>query len=127
MSQIRHFDRLRRYVVHHIDRARAFRELRRILVPGGRLCIATLDPAALPHLWLAPLFRSYVEIERRRFRSADDLARELAAAGYAAVRVQDDLSGHADRIRTRWPAETSSLAAALPRLSANATSPSESI
>jgi ubiquinone/menaquinone biosynthesis C-methylase UbiE len=73
-------------VVHHVDPVRAFPEVRRVLVPGGRLCIVTTDPAALPRFWLAPLFPSYAAIEQRRFPSAADLDRDLRAAGFAAVR-----------------------------------------
>jgi SAM-dependent methyltransferase len=73
-------------VVQHVDRPRAFAEVRRVLAPDGRFCIATSDPAALPRFWLAPLFPSYVAVERRRFPSTDELDRELRGAGFSAVR-----------------------------------------
>lgn len=73
-------------VVHHVDPVRAFPEVRRVLVDGGRLCIVTTDPEALPRFWLAPLFPSYVAVEWRRLPSADDLERNLRASGFAAVR-----------------------------------------
>jgi ubiquinone/menaquinone biosynthesis C-methylase UbiE len=71
------------FVVHHLDRTRAFAEIRRALVPGGRLAIATSDPDAFDRFWMASLFPSYAEIERSRFPSAAALFGELEAAGYA--------------------------------------------
>jgi ubiquinone/menaquinone biosynthesis C-methylase UbiE len=70
-------------VVHLIDRSRAFLEVRRVLEPGGRLTIKTPDPAAFERAWRAPLFPSYVAIERSRFPTAERLAEELIAAGFA--------------------------------------------
>jgi SAM-dependent methyltransferase len=78
---------LMRLVVHHLDRPRAFREARRVLVAGGRLLVVTSDPAAFDRFWLAGLFPSYPEVERRRFPDAATLETELRAAGFADVRV----------------------------------------
>jgi ubiquinone/menaquinone biosynthesis C-methylase UbiE len=78
---------LMRFVVHHVDRARAFAELVRVLRSGGRVVISTSDPAALESYWMAPYFPSYTEIERGRFPSGDVLRRELAAAGFRSVEV----------------------------------------
>ncbi len=72
---------------HHFDRARAFPEIRRVLVPGARILVATSDPEAFPRFWLAPIFPSYVEIEQRRFPSRRTLESELRGAGFPAVRV----------------------------------------
>src|SRR5918996_54033 len=47
-------------VAHHLDRARAFPEIRRVLVSGGRFLVATSNPEAFPRFWLSPLFPSYV-------------------------------------------------------------------
>jgi ubiquinone/menaquinone biosynthesis C-methylase UbiE len=74
-------------VAHHLDRARAFPEIRRVLVSGGRFLVATSNPDAFPRFWLAPLFPSYVEIERRRFPSRQTLGADLRGAGFSAVRV----------------------------------------
>jgi ubiquinone/menaquinone biosynthesis C-methylase UbiE len=76
------------FVVHHLDRPRAFAELRRALRPGGRLTIANGDPDAVHTFWMAPLFPSYAEIDARRFPSADALRAELEAAGFRSVRIR---------------------------------------
>jgi SAM-dependent methyltransferase len=74
-------------VVHHLaDRHRAFREARRVLLPGAPLLIVTRDPATIPRDWLADIFPSYLEISRRRFPAPDVLQDELCAAGFAALR-----------------------------------------
>jgi SAM-dependent methyltransferase len=73
-------------VVQHVDRSRAFPETRRVLGSGGRLVIATPDPAMFPHAWMAPLFPSYVEIEQRRFPDAPTMQKDLEGAGFSAVR-----------------------------------------
>jgi SAM-dependent methyltransferase len=70
-------------VVHLIDRSQAFVEVRRVLAPGGRLTIKTPDPAGFECAWRAPLFPSYVAIERSRFPTAERLAEELMVAGFA--------------------------------------------
>jgi SAM-dependent methyltransferase len=74
-------------VVHHLaDRPLAFREARRILVPGAPLLIVTRDPASIPRDWLADVFPSYLDISRRRFPSPEALEEELGAAGFPAPR-----------------------------------------
>jgi SAM-dependent methyltransferase len=73
-------------VVQHLDRARSFREARRVLVPGGRCLITTSNPAAFPRFWMAPLFPSYVAVEQARFPSAEALEADLRAAGFVDVR-----------------------------------------
>lgn len=75
-------------VVHHLDRATAFREVRRVLRAGGRFVISTPNPQGLEGHWLAPLFPSFVENERARFPTADALERELRSVGYADVVVE---------------------------------------
>jgi ubiquinone/menaquinone biosynthesis C-methylase UbiE len=85
-------------VVHLVDRGRAFPEARRVLVDGGRFLIATPDPDMFPRAWMAPLFPSYVEIERRRFPAPPTLEAELHASGFSAVRcVSRSVSRRFDR------------------------------
>jgi ubiquinone/menaquinone biosynthesis C-methylase UbiE len=74
-------------VVHLLDRPQAFSELRRVLAPGGRAVIATTNPERYDEFWMAPLFPSYIEVERARFPDAATLERELAAAGFGEVDV----------------------------------------
>jgi SAM-dependent methyltransferase len=76
-----------RLVVHLVDRPQALAEARRVLGDGGRLAIATFDPAHFDHFWLNRLFPSLERIDRARFPTPDVLDAELRAAGFADVRV----------------------------------------
>ena len=77
-----------RLVVHHVDRAVAFPEVRRILDDTGLLVIDNIDPDGLEELWYTHFFPSLLELERRRLPSAAELERELLEAGFARVTVR---------------------------------------
>jgi ubiquinone/menaquinone biosynthesis C-methylase UbiE len=74
-------------VVHHLDRARAFPELRRVLASAGRFVFATFDPAYFETYYLNRYFPSILELDLARFAPADVLERELRDAGFADVRT----------------------------------------
>jgi SAM-dependent methyltransferase len=75
-------------VAHLLDRPRAFAEARRVLVPEGRLAVATFDPAYFDEFWLNQVFPSMEAADRARFPNGEELAAELRAAGFAEVRLK---------------------------------------
>lgn len=79
---------LSRMVIHHLERPRAFAEMRRVLRPNGRVVITTTDPDGFDTFWMQPYFPSYVDIERRRFPDGDMTRRELEAAELHSVQVE---------------------------------------
>jgi ubiquinone/menaquinone biosynthesis C-methylase UbiE len=74
-------------VVHLLDRARAFAELRRVLGPSGRLAVLTFDTAHFQGFWLNRLFPSLEGVDRARFPSEQALRLELEAAGFVRLRL----------------------------------------
>jgi SAM-dependent methyltransferase len=72
-------------VVHHLDRAQAFAELRRVLGAGGRIAIATFAPEQFDAHWLGPYFPSIAVVDRERFGTPERLAAELEDAGFGDV------------------------------------------
>ena len=76
------------FVVHLLDRSRAFPEVRRVLVEDGAFIVKTADPSTLSGHWTAPLFPSFERIEAARFPSEGRLELELRAAGFGAVHAE---------------------------------------
>jgi SAM-dependent methyltransferase len=77
-----------RLALHHLDRPRALAEAARVVVPGGRVVIATFDPDHFDGYWLNELFPSVAEIDRARFPGATTLRAELEDVGFAGVRIE---------------------------------------
>ena len=71
-----------RLSLQHVDRSRALAEAARVLVPGGRIVIASFDPKHFSSHWLSGLFPSLVEIDEARFPDADTLEGEFRVAGF---------------------------------------------
>jgi ubiquinone/menaquinone biosynthesis C-methylase UbiE len=79
---------LANFVVHLLDRPRAFAEAFRVLVPGGVVVVKTRDPATVHDWWASPLFPSAERIERNRFPGGRQLVDELEAAGFEGATVE---------------------------------------
>ena len=76
-----------RLALHLVDRPAAFRELARVLAPGGRFVAATFDPAHFEAYWLNELFPSLEAIDRAQFSEPAELVAELDGAGFGPVRT----------------------------------------
>jgi ubiquinone/menaquinone biosynthesis C-methylase UbiE len=72
-------------VVHLVARPSAFTEAARVLVPGGRVVVATFAHDHFDTYWAARFFPSIGEIDRRRFPTEEALTGELTEAGFDAV------------------------------------------
>jgi SAM-dependent methyltransferase len=96
-------------VVHLVDRPQAFAEAHRVLAPGGRLLVATFDPAHFERYWLNRFFPTLEAIDRARFPEPGELREELEAAGFDSVRLiplaqkgSIDRASAIDRVRGRF-------------------------
>jgi ubiquinone/menaquinone biosynthesis C-methylase UbiE len=79
------FDRVTMWlVVQHLERPRAYAEIRRVLASNGRIAVVTFDPSYFRVFWFRDYFPSMEEIDLARFPTRDDFERELAAAGFGA-------------------------------------------
>jgi SAM-dependent methyltransferase len=76
-----------RLAVHLVDRPRALAELRRVLVPAGRLVVQTYPPEHFDAFWLNGLFPSLAGIDRERFPLPEQLEADLRSAGFGEVRL----------------------------------------
>jgi ubiquinone/menaquinone biosynthesis C-methylase UbiE len=74
-------------VVHLIDRGAAFRAARRLLAPGGRVCVVTFDSTHFSDFWLNRYFPRIETIDRARFATSGELQSELREAGFEQVRL----------------------------------------
>jgi ubiquinone/menaquinone biosynthesis C-methylase UbiE len=83
------FDRVVfRLVIHLVDLPRALREAARVLVPEGRIVIATFGSEHFEGYWLNAFFPEIHLIDRARFATPAELATELAAAGFDRPRTR---------------------------------------
>ena len=74
-------------VIHLLDRGAAFSAARRLLAPGGRVCVVTFDSSYFSDYWLNRYFPRFEAIDRARFPTADELEAELRGAGFEDVRL----------------------------------------
>ena len=77
-------------VIHHIgDRVASFREAKRVLAPGGRLCTATDSEDDIHRRRpLTSHFPETVEYELARYPRIEMLRSEMAAAGFVHIETE---------------------------------------
>jgi ubiquinone/menaquinone biosynthesis C-methylase UbiE len=74
------------FAIHHFERPKAFREIQRVLQPGGIFGIGSFDPSHFDDYYLNPYFPSIPAIDRARFPTPESLEQELRGAGFTEVR-----------------------------------------
>jgi SAM-dependent methyltransferase len=77
-----------RLVLHLVDRPLAFRELARVVAPGGVAVFATFSPDSFGRDWVSGFFPEVEEIDRMRFPTVPELERDLESAGFSRVRFR---------------------------------------
>ena len=75
-------------VIHLVDRPLALAEAARVLVPDGRVVVATFAHEHFDRYWAGRFFPSLAAVDKARFPSEEGLSAELAAAGFDDVRSE---------------------------------------
>jgi len=76
-------------VVHHVPNRRVmFSELRRVLKPGGRLCVVTESHAQIDGRFYNRYFPSLAANEKRRYPDLPQILRDADEAGLMASQVE---------------------------------------
>jgi ubiquinone/menaquinone biosynthesis C-methylase UbiE len=75
-------------VIHLVDRRRALAEAARVLVPGGRVVVATFAHEHFERYWAARFFPTLIAVDMARFPGEGELLAELAASGFDDIRSE---------------------------------------
>ncbi len=75
-------------VIHLVDRPRALAEAARVLVPDGRVVVATFAHEHFDRYWAGRFFPSLAAVDKARFPTEEALAADLAAAGFDDIRSE---------------------------------------